>query len=140
MLRNAQLWALDARTGQLAASFGDRGRIDLRTGLGPLGRAGASWNFAPFVCNDVVIVGVSLNDNIRTKQEPPGVVQAFDVSSGKPRWTFNPVPRPGETGNETWENDSWSYSGSANVCAGSGSGAGSTSERGDQGAGGETRA
>jgi quinoprotein glucose dehydrogenase len=115
VLRNAQLWALDARTGQLATSFGDRGRVDLRAGLGPLGKAGASWNFAPFVCNDVVIVGVSLNDNIRTKQEPPGVVQAFDVRSGKPRWTFNPVPRPGEVGNETWENDSWAYSGSANV-------------------------
>ena len=61
------------------------------------------------------MVGVSLNDNIKTREEPPGLVQAFDVRTGKPRWVFNPIPRPGEIGNETWENDSWSYSGSANV-------------------------
>jgi quinoprotein glucose dehydrogenase len=114
-LRNSQLWALDARTGSLVSSFGDRGRIDLKTRLGNLGRAMVIWNFAPFVCQDVVMVGVSLNDNIKTREEPPGLVQAFDVRTGKPRWVFNPVPRPGEIGNDTWENDSWSYSGSANV-------------------------
>ena len=42
-------------------------------------------------------------------------MQAFDVRTGKPRWTFNPIPRPGEVGSETWENDSWSYSGEANL-------------------------
>ena len=45
----------------------------------------------------------------------PGIVQAFDVRTGTPRWTFNPIPRPGEVGSETWEDDSWSYSGEANV-------------------------
>jgi quinoprotein glucose dehydrogenase len=42
-------------------------------------------------------------------------VQAFDVRTGKPRWKFNPIPRPGEVGNETWEGDSWAYSGDANL-------------------------
>jgi quinoprotein glucose dehydrogenase len=114
-LRNSKLWALDAKTGKLVTSFGDRGRVDLKTRLGQLGKAMVSWNFAPFVCRDVVMVGVSLNDNIKTREEPPGLVQAFDVRTGKPRWVFNPIPRPGEFGNDTWENDSWSYSGSANV-------------------------
>ncbi len=49
------------------------------------------------------------------KEAAPGLVQAFDVRTGKPRWTFNPIPRPGEVGSETWENDSWSYSGEANL-------------------------
>jgi hypothetical protein len=44
-----------------------------------------------------------------------GKVVLFDVRTGKPRWAFNPIPRPGEVGNETWEKDSWSYSGEANV-------------------------
>ena len=45
----------------------------------------------------------------------PGDVRAYNVRTGKLRWTFRVIPRPGEVGNETWENDSWSYSGAANV-------------------------
>ena len=45
----------------------------------------------------------------------PGIVQAIDVRTGRLRWTFNPIPRPGQIGSETWEEDSWSYSGAANV-------------------------
>ena len=71
------------------------------------------------VCRDVVIVGVgiggSMSDRPMHKEGVPGIVQAFDVRTGKPRWTFNPIPRPGEVGSETWENDSWSYSGDANL-------------------------
>ena len=51
----------------------------------------------------------------RKRKECPASVQAFDVRTGKPRWRFNPIPRPGEVGSETWENDSWSYSGDANM-------------------------
>jgi quinoprotein glucose dehydrogenase len=114
-IRGQFLWALEIKTGKLVSSFGTNGRIDLKPALGPLGKAMAFWNFAPFVCNDVVMVGVSLNDNIKTREEPPGIVQAFDVRTGKSRWVFRPIPRPGEPGNETWENDSWAYTGSANV-------------------------
>ena len=42
-------------------------------------------------------------------------MQAFDVRTGKPRWTFKVIPRAGEFGNETWENDSWEYTGKANL-------------------------
>jgi quinoprotein glucose dehydrogenase len=114
-LRNSHLWALDIKTGRLIGSFGENGRVDLRARLGQIGRAGLNWPFAPFVCNDVVMVGMSLSDGVRTREEPPGYVQAFDVRTGKPRWMFNPIPRPGEVGNETWENDSWAYTGAAGV-------------------------
>ena len=56
-----------------------------------------------------------MSDRPTHKEATPGIVQAFDVRTGKPRWTFNPIPRPGEVGSETWENDSWSYSGEANL-------------------------
>jgi quinoprotein glucose dehydrogenase len=59
--------------------------------------------------------GGSMSDRATQRQGVPGVVQAFDVRTGKPRWKFNPIPRPGEVGSETWEEDSWSYSGDANL-------------------------
>jgi quinoprotein glucose dehydrogenase len=54
-------------------------------------------------------------DSAGKMEGEPGDVRAYDVRTGKLRWTFRVIPRPGEVGNETWENDSWSYSGAANV-------------------------
>jgi quinoprotein glucose dehydrogenase len=118
VVRGEYLIALDPATGKPVAGFGDAGRIDLRAGLGPRA-TGYAWTGAPQVCRDVVMVGVgigaSMNDRPTQKEGVPGIVQAFDVRTGKPRWRFNPIPRPGEIGSETWENDSWSYSGDANL-------------------------
>jgi len=117
-IRGEYLIALDPRTGQPVSTFGEAGRVNLRPGLGPRATVYA-WTGAPQVCRDVVIVGTglggSMSDRPNRMEAPPGTVQAFDVRTGKPRWTFNPIPRPGEVGNETWENDSWAYSGEANL-------------------------
>ena len=56
-----------------------------------------------------------MSDRATQRQGVPGMVQAFDVRTGKPRWKFNLIPRPGEVGSDTWEEDSWSYSGDANL-------------------------
>ena len=37
------------------------------------------------------------------------------MRTGKPRWTFKVIPEPGEVGGDTWEKDSWAYSGAANL-------------------------
>ena len=42
-----------------------------------------------------------------------GAVRAYDVHTGKLVWTFNTIPRPGEFGNDTWENGSWATNGNA---------------------------
>ena len=42
-------------------------------------------------------------------------LQAFDVRTGERVWSFHTIPQAGEFGNETWENGSWSYTGSTNV-------------------------
>ena len=42
-------------------------------------------------------------------------MRAYDVRTGKLRWTFHVIPREGEPGTETWENNAWSYTGAANV-------------------------
>jgi quinoprotein glucose dehydrogenase len=117
-VRGEYLVALDPRSGKPAADFGENGRVNLRPGLGPRATQYA-WTGVPHVCQDVVIVGLgiggSVSDRAMQMEAVPGVVQAFDVRTGKRRWTFNPIPHPGEVGAETWENDSWAYSGNANL-------------------------
>ena len=47
----------------------------------------------------------------------PGYIRGYDVRTGKKLWTFNTIPQPGEFGNETWENDSWKYTGNTGAWA-----------------------
>src|SRR5467141_2708393 len=54
---------------------------------------------------------------VPTHDNTKGVVRAFDVRSGKQLWRFNTIPRPGEFGNETWENNSWVENGNTGVWA-----------------------
>jgi len=114
--RNNFLYALDPKTGEPIASFGTGGRIDLSLGLSPLA-GGWTWNAAPLVVRDVIVLGSAMvNQDSASKMEgAPGVVRAFDARSGKLRWTWSPIPRAGEPGVETWENESWSYTGAGNV-------------------------
>jgi quinoprotein glucose dehydrogenase len=114
VIRGEYLIALDPATGTPVRTWGEAGRVNLRPGLGPRATVYQSSS-GPQVCGDVVMTGAQMTDAPQTKEQPPGNVQAFDVRTGKPRWTFRVVPRPGEVGNETWEKDSWAYSGQANL-------------------------
>jgi quinoprotein glucose dehydrogenase len=114
VIRGEYLIALDASTGQPVTTWGDAGRLNLKTGLGPLAATYDS-SAGPQVCGDVVMTGGSMTDRPPVKEQPPGDVQAFDVRTGKPRWTFHVVPREGEFGIETWENESWKYTGNTNL-------------------------
>ena len=114
LVSGEHLVALGAQTGELYPEFGEDGKVDLRRDMGPrLERY--RWNAAPLVCGDMVIVGAALSDNPTRKEMTPGYVRGYDVITGQLRWRFNPVPQPGELGNETWEDGSWEYSGNANV-------------------------
>jgi quinoprotein glucose dehydrogenase len=113
-VRRNHLFALNARTGAPSPDFGDNGKVDLTEGLRPpVGQY--SWGGAPIVVKDVVIIGANGLDFPTRKEASPGDVRAYDVRSGKLRWAFHVVPRPGEFGSETWENDSWSYTGNTNL-------------------------
>jgi glucose dehydrogenase len=114
VIRGEFLIALDPATGRPIAAWGDAGRVNLRRGLGPRASTYSSSS-GPQVCGDVVMAGANMTDAPQTKVQPPGDVQAFDVRTGKPRWAFHVIPQAGETGNETWEKDSWAYSGQANL-------------------------
>jgi quinoprotein glucose dehydrogenase len=115
---DAFLLALDAKTGEPVESFGDDGRVDLMEGLrGPPGRRlkHVFQSSPAALYRDTLIVGNSINDRPTEMRSIPGDVRAYDARTGEHRWTFHVVPAEGELGTDTWENESWRYSGAANA-------------------------
>jgi quinoprotein glucose dehydrogenase len=116
------LIALDASTGRPIRDFGDTGVVDLTRALARNGKAVNKLHYTetspPVVWRDLVIVGNGVADKLVYPNDPPGDVQAFDVKSGKRRWSFSPVPRNGrDPAAASWANESWRTTGHANVWA-----------------------
>ena len=110
------LYCLDADTGRPIASFGEQGRIDLRKGLrGDYREQSIALTTPGIVYRNLIIVG---GRNPETHPAPPGDVRAFDVRTGRLRWSFHTIPRPGEPGYKTWPADAWKSAGAANNWAG----------------------
>ncbi len=67
----------------------------------------------PIIVNDVLVVGNSAEQgyNQTRVENVPGDILAYDVRTGKFLWKFHVIPRPGEFGHETWENDAWRWTG-----------------------------
>jgi quinoprotein glucose dehydrogenase len=110
------VYALDAATGRPIPTFGQRGRIDLRANLGrPPALQWTPLTSPGIIYKDLIIVGCR---NPETLPAPPGNIRAYDVRSGKLRWSFHTIPHPGEFGYDTWPPDAWKYTGAANNWAG----------------------
>ena len=122
---NGYLICVDAQTGRPCAGFGDgSGRVDAMAGLPRADREERDYLNAllfgihspPIVVRDRVIHGSHVADRRITKEAVPGWVRAWDVRSGEHAWDFHTVPDgTDEFGVDTWLNDSWRYSGNANV-------------------------
>jgi quinoprotein glucose dehydrogenase len=117
-----RLVALNAKTGMRVPTFGTDGAVDLKQGMDqeidPLsGEIGL--HAAPVVAKDVVIVGAAgRSGGVPTgRTNVKGFVRGFDVRTGKRLWIFHTIPVPGEVGDETWEKDSWAYTGNAGAWA-----------------------
>ena len=67
----------------------------------------------PIVVNGVVVVlaGHEPSYDQTRIENVPADIQGYDAKTGKHLWKFHVIPRPGEVGHETWENDAWVYSG-----------------------------
>jgi quinoprotein glucose dehydrogenase len=116
--------ALNAKTGVMVSSFGTNGVVDLKEGVfygnrQPIDRETGEIGIhsTPAIANDVIVVGSSFREGqtVPTHNNTKGLVRGFDARTGKLLWTFNTIPRPGELGSETWENDSWSVNGNTGV-------------------------
>lgn len=102
------LVAVDVKTGQAIPAFGNHGEIDLKAGMkDPVKYPNSHYGLsgAPVVYKNVVVTGSHTQD--APSLGPPGDARGFDVRTGKLLWTFHSIPRPGETGHETWLNDGW---------------------------------
>ncbi len=112
-----RLIALDAKTGTPCPGFGDRGTVRLIPSSKMIYPTEVQNTSAPVVTHGVVIVGSSIGDNGRV-DEPRGTVRAFDAITGKPRWTFDPIPRgPSAPNAASWTGSGASITGAANVWA-----------------------
>jgi len=117
-----RLVALDAKTGIPAAGFGKNGIVDLKLDDDQemdLETAEVGLHSTPVVAKNVVIVGAAHKEGGRPEsyKHVKGYVRGFDARTGKRLWIFHTIPKPGEFGIDTWENDSWSYTGNTGVWA-----------------------
>ncbi len=111
-----QLISIDAKTGKPDPKFGTNGIVDLSQGLGKEFNARfLGYNAPPVVCRDMIVMGSIITDGGSTKSMPPGHIRGFDVRTGEQKWMFHTIPQAGEFGNDTWLNDSWTYSGNTNA-------------------------
>ena len=92
------LYALDPQTGLPIRDFGENGSIHLGTGLDVEGTPSVGLNTPGVTYRDMLILG---------GVGGPGAVRAFDVRTGRRRWIFHLIPRPGEPGYETWPADAY---------------------------------
>jgi quinoprotein glucose dehydrogenase len=113
-----RLWCIDAATGTPVENFGSHGAIDLSEGLvWTINKKHYTNTSPPVIYKDLVILGNGVGDRLVYRNDPPGDIRAFNARTGKQVWTFRTIPQPGEIGNDTWGNDSWSYTGHTNAWA-----------------------
>jgi quinoprotein glucose dehydrogenase len=111
-----RLIALDAKTGQRVAGFGKDGAVDLKEQMDqpidPLSPE-IGLHSTPIVARNTVIIGAAhKSGGVPTgKTNVKGYIRGFDARTGKRLWIFHTIPSPGEFGNDTWEKDSWTYTG-----------------------------
>jgi quinoprotein glucose dehydrogenase len=117
-----QMVALDAKTGAPAAGFGKNGIVDLKMDddqpVDPItGEIGL--HATPIIAKDVIVVGAAHLEGSapKSKNHEKGFIRGYDARTGKRLWIFHTIPAPGEFGNNTWEKDSWAYTGNAGVWA-----------------------
>jgi quinoprotein glucose dehydrogenase len=110
------LYALGAKSGTPIETFGSGGRVDLREGLGrPADKLTVTASTPGVVFEDLLILGSTVPE---TLPSAPGDIRAFDINTGKIRWSFHTIPRPGEFGAETWPDGAWQIAGGANAWSG----------------------
>ena len=117
-----QMVALDAKTGVPAAGFGRNGIVDLKDQDDQpidLEKGEMGLHATPTIAKDVIVVGAAHlpGGAPKSRIHEKGFIRGYDARTGKRLWIFHTIPLAGEFGNNTWEKDSWSYTGNAGVWA-----------------------
>src|SRR5437867_11726182 len=114
--------ALDAKTGIPVSSFGTRGIVDLKMDDDQpvdIEKGEMGLHATPVIAKDVIVVGAAHlpGGAPKSRIHEKGFVRGYDARTGKRLWLVHTIPLAGEYGNDTWEKDSWSYTGNAGVWA-----------------------
>ena len=110
------VYAMNAKTGEAIPTFGKDGRIDLHQDLDrDPERQSVALTTPGVIYKDLMILGGRMSEGLPASY---GDIRAYDTRTGKLRWKFHTIPRPGEFGYETWPKDAWTYTGAANSWAG----------------------
>ena len=119
-----RLVELNAKNGQPVTTFGKDGIVDLKVGVVKgrgvpidLETGEIGVHSTPLVVKDVIVIGSSMREGatVPTHDNTKGLVRAFDAQTGKQIWEFDTIPRPGQFGNETWQDESWAINGNVGV-------------------------
>jgi glucose dehydrogenase len=103
---DGRLFALDAKTGQPASSFGDNGLVNLRAAFAdkfPTALYGISS--PPAIYRNLLIFGPRTQES--GAKGPSSEIRALDARTGKQVWSFHTLPQPNEPGYETWGPEFW---------------------------------
>ena len=75
----------------MVASFGDKGRVDIRNGLGRDGKGLHVISNTPgALFEDLLILGTRVSEG--PGPSAPGHIRAYDVRTGKIVWSFQTIP------------------------------------------------
>ena len=116
------LHSLNADSGVLDPSFGG-GRLDMTEGIPRADRELVDYSGAvplgtvspPVVIGDVLVVNQITSNRPHYKERPPTWVRGYNIRTGELIWTFHTIPQGGEFGVETWQEESWRYTGNGGV-------------------------
>lgn len=116
------LFSLDAKTGLPDTAFASGG-IDMTEGIPRANREKLDYSGAVplgtvspvIIVKDVVVVNQITSNRPHYKERPPTWVRGYDIRSGELIWTFHTIPQGGEFGVDTWQEESWRYSGNGGV-------------------------
>ncbi|WP_243414840.1 PQQ-binding-like beta-propeller repeat protein [Flagellimonas aquimarina] len=111
-----KLFAIDIENGRPISSFGNKGSIDLREGLGRNPEQLSVVSNTPgAIYKNLLIQGTRVGEGPGSS---PGHIRAYNVLTGEIEWTFHTIPQPDEFGYETWPKDAYKTVGGANSWAG----------------------
>ncbi|MCL6268138.1 PQQ-binding-like beta-propeller repeat protein [Flagellimonas myxillae] len=97
------LYALNAMTGKPIPSFGNQGKIDMRSAMPSAAKDKfVASNTPGTIYKDIIVMPTRLGEDVGAA---PGDILAFNVITGAVAWVFHTIPHPGEEGSETWEDE-----------------------------------
>ena len=110
------LIGLDAATGERLPGFGTDGIVDLKRGLDQeidLVTGEIGLHATPVIVGGTIVVGAAHlpGGSPESMTNVKGFIRGFDVSTGARKWIFHTIPLGDEFGNDTWQGDSWRYTG-----------------------------